>query len=90
LADVSGYHIPLVVDTPLARLDSMHRENLLAYWRSDPERQVILLSQDKEIDASLAGMLEGFLANTWLLESKPIGGGLYRTSAREGYFGGDQ
>jgi DNA sulfur modification protein DndD len=90
LADVSGYHIPLVVDTPLARLDSMHRENLLAYWRSDPERQVILLSQDKEIDASLAEMLEGFVANTWLLESQPIGSGLYRTGAREGYFGGDQ
>jgi len=90
LADVSGYHIPLVVDTPLARLDSMHRENLLAYWRSDPERQVILLSQDKEIDSSLAAVLEGFLANTWLLESKPIGGGLYRTTAREGYFGSDQ
>ena len=89
LADVSGYHVPLVVDTPLARLDSRHRENLLNYWRSDPERQVILLSQDEEIDASLAVMLEEFVSDTWLLESKPIGGGLYRTSAREGYFGGD-
>lgn len=90
LADVSGYHIPLVVDTPMARLDSRHRENLLNYWRSDPERQVILLSQDEEIDASLASMLDGFLANTWLLTSESIGGGLYRTTAREGYFGADR
>jgi len=54
LADVSGYHIPLVVDTPMARLDSTHRHNLLEYWHSDPQRQVILLSQDKEVDKALA------------------------------------
>lgn len=88
LADVSGFHIPLVVDTPMARLDSKHRENLLKYWHADPERQVILLSQDEEIDADLAGVLTPYLAKTYLLESHPIGDGAYRTLARENaYFG---
>ncbi len=89
LADVSGYHIPLVVDTPMARLDSAHRQNLLDYWHSDPDRQVILLSQDKEVDRDLAGTLSPYLAKTYLLESKPIGEGIYRTEALENaYFGG--
>ena len=89
LADVSGYHIPLVVDTPMARLDSTHRQNLLDYWHSDPERQVILLSQDKEVDRELAGTLSPYLAKTYLLESKPIGEGIYRTEAVENAYFGD-
>lgn len=89
LAQVSGYHIPLVVDTPLARLDSQHRENLLNYWVSDPDRQVILLSQDREVDEGLARLLEPHLAKTYLLETHPLGEGVYRTIAFENtYFGG--
>jgi DNA sulfur modification protein DndD len=90
LAQVSGYHIPLVVDTPLARLDSQHRENLLRYWYSDPDRQVILLSQDKEVDKALMQTISPYLGKTYLLESAPIGDGVYRTIARENaYFGGN-
>ena len=89
LADVSGYHIPLVVDTPMARLDSQHRENLLEYWHADPDRQVILLSQDKEVDNELARSLSPFLAKTYLLESVQIENNIYRTVAKENaYFGG--
>lgn len=89
LADVSGYHIPLVVDTPMARLDSRHRQNLLEYWHSDAERQVILLSQDEEVDKELADSLAPYLAKTYLLESVKIAEGAYRTIAKENaYFGG--
>lgn len=89
LAQVSGYHIPLVVDTPLARLDSKHRDNLLRYWYSDPDRQVILLSQDKEVDEALLQSVRPYLGKTYLLESTLIGDGVYRTIAKENaYFGG--
>lgn len=89
LADVSGYHIPLVVDTPMARLDSQHRNNLLEYWHSDPDRQVILLSQDKEVDREVVNTLVPYLAKTYLLESVPIDEGVYRTTAKEdAYFWG--
>ena len=89
LAQVSGYHIPLMVDTPLARLDSKHRDNLLRYWYSDPDRQVILLSQDKEVDETLLQSVRPYLGKTYLLESTLIGYGVYRTIAKENaYFGG--
>jgi DNA sulfur modification protein DndD len=89
LAKVSGYHIPLMVDTPLARLDSKHRDNLLRYWYSDPDRQVILLSQDKEVDDELLQSVRPYLGKTYLLESTLIGEGVYRTIAKENaYFGG--
>jgi len=89
LAQVSGYHIPLVVDTPLARLDSKHRNNLLRYWYSDPDRQVILLSQDNEVDEALLQSVRPYLGKTYLLESTLIGDGVYRTIAKENaYFGG--
>ncbi len=88
LAEVSGYHVPLVVDTPLARLDSQHRANLLRYWTSDPNRQVILLSQDREVDEHLVRSIESHLAKTYLLETYPLGQGVYRTVAYENqYFG---
>lgn len=89
LADVSGYHIPLVVDTPLARLDSQHRKNLLDYWCSDPDRQVILLSQDEEVDEELMQTVRPHLCKTYLLESTLVGEGVYKTIAKENaYFGG--
>ena len=89
LAEVSGYHIPLVVDTPMARLDSQHRKNLLDYWCSDSERQVILLSQDEEVDEELMKMISPNLCKTYLLESTLVEEGFYRTVAKENaYFGG--
>jgi DNA sulfur modification protein DndD len=88
LADVSGYHIPLVVDTPLARLDSQHRKNLLNYWCSDPDRQVILLSQDEEVDDELIQLVKPNICKTYLLESNMIEDGIYGTVAKENvYFG---
>ena len=90
LAEVSGYDIPLVVDTPLARLDSQHRKNLLAYWCSNPDRQVILLSQDEEVDQNLMQSVTPHLSTTYLLESTLIGDGVYKTIAKENSYFGDE
>jgi DNA sulfur modification protein DndD len=88
LAQVSEYHIPLVVDTPLARLDSVHRKNLLNYWCADSERQVILLSQNEEIDITLMNSIENHVSKVYLLESNLISEGVYKTTAIENvYFG---
>jgi DNA sulfur modification protein DndD len=89
LAEVSGIKAPLVVDTPLARLDSHHRKNILNYWISDKSRQVFLLSQDKEIDAQLFSELEDSIAQTYLLQNQQIGNGVGMTVAtKNAYFGG--
>jgi DNA sulfur modification protein DndD len=90
LAEISGYDIPLVVDTPLARLDSKHRKNLLNYWCSDPNRQVILLSQDEEVDKELMESVRPHLSKTYLLESSLISDGVYKTVAKENVYFGEQ
>jgi len=49
LARVSGRHLPVAIDTPLGRLDSSHRRNLVERYFPAASHQVILLSTDTEI-----------------------------------------
>lgn len=89
LAKVANVKAPLVVDTPLARLDGKHRANILNFWTSDKNRQVILLSQDKEIDAELLRGKAHNIAKAYLLEYDDVGDGIGRTTARpNAYFPG--
>lgn len=83
LAEVTGYRVPLIVDTPLARLSEVHCDRLLDYWMSDPERQVILLAQDKEIGADDLPPLQKSLGKTYLLEHQQIKQGVGETRAIE-------
>lgn len=89
LAEVSGVRAPMVVDTPLGRLDSRHRENIFKFWTSNLDRQVILLSQDEEIDESFYARIHDNVCATFLLEHEDVGDGIGRTTVTEGkYFGG--
>jgi len=83
LAKVSGVKAPMVVDTPLGRLDSQHRNNILKFWTSDANRQVILLSQDEEIDYHFFKQIEHNVAKTYLLKHEDVGQGIGRTTALE-------
>ncbi|MDY4673250.1 MAG: DNA sulfur modification protein DndD [Desulfovibrio sp.] len=89
LANISGADAPLVVDTPLGRLDSLHRENILRFWTRDSDRQVILLSQDEEIDATQYQRLKPSILKSYLLVHRDMGNGIGQTTAHEGYFGED-
>ena len=86
LAEISGLDAPLVVDTPLGRLDSTHRANILKYWISNKKRQVILLSQDKEIDQDTFASMEPSVAMTYLLQHTEVGSGVGRTTAIENQY----
>ncbi|TIM38449.1 DNA sulfur modification protein DndD [Mesorhizobium sp.] len=83
LAKVSGVKAPLVVDTPLGRLDSRHRHNILQFWTSEKTRQVILLSQDEEIDAEFKKRISLSISKTYLLDHLDVGDGIGRTTAHE-------
>lgn len=50
LARAAGQPLPVVIDTPLGRLDGSHREHLLDRYFPQASHQVVLLSTDTEID----------------------------------------
>jgi DNA sulfur modification protein DndD len=49
LARASGRPLPTIIDTPLGRLDSHHRANLVESYFPFASHQVIILSTDEEI-----------------------------------------
>lgn len=56
LARTSGRALPMIIDTPLARLDTEHRTAIVERYFPEASHQVIILSTDTEIDDRL---LEG-------------------------------
>ena len=50
LGRTSGRPLPVIIDTPLARLDSDHRRLLVENYFPQASHQVILLSTDTEVD----------------------------------------
>lgn len=50
LKDVSGRSVPVVIDTPLARIDREHQINLLTRYYPNAGDQVIILPTDSELD----------------------------------------
>ena len=86
LAKVSRVKAPMVVDTPLGRLDSAHRNNIVKFWISDSNRQVILLSQDEEIDFHFYKEISEHVSVTYLLENIDVGDGIGRTTAKQGKY----
>jgi DNA sulfur modification protein DndD len=85
LARVSGRRLPVAIDTPLGRLDSSHRINLLERYFPSASHQVILLSTDTEIGKQEVETLRNLdaIAREYLLK--------YDSSARQttiqsGYF----
>jgi DNA sulfur modification protein DndD len=62
LRQVSGRQLPLVIDTPLARLDDSHRTRLLHDFVPQISDQVVLLTTDAELDGR---------RKSFLLQSNP-------------------
>jgi DNA sulfur modification protein DndD len=50
LKEVSEKTVPVVIDTPLARIDREHQENLLSEYYPNAADQVIILPTDSELD----------------------------------------
>lgn len=65
LAKVSGRPMPTVIDTPLSRLDSVHRTHLVERYFPNASHQVILLSTDEEIDDRYYAQIEQYVSHSY-------------------------
>jgi DNA sulfur modification protein DndD len=85
LARVSGRQLPIAIDTPLGRLDSSHRSNLIERYFPAASEQVILLSTDTEIAETEVAKLraQGAITREYILDHNAS---LQRTEVRPGYF----
>jgi DNA sulfur modification protein DndD len=85
LARVSGRNLPVAIDTPLGRLDSSHRTNLVERYFPAASHQVILLSTDTEIGKVEVERLRELdaIAREYLLKYDST---QRQTITQEGYF----
>lgn len=85
LARASGQPLPVVIDTPLGRLDGAHRRHLLERYFPQASHQVILLSTDTEIDEAAYATVARYVGRAYRLEFDPKANA---TVVVEGYFWG--
>ncbi|MBD1859702.1 MULTISPECIES: DNA sulfur modification protein DndD [Leptolyngbya] len=85
LASISKRQLPIAIDTPLSRLDSSHRQNLLEEYFPNASHQMILLSTDTEIGKAEVNQLreKSAIAREYLLEFNST---TQQTQIKLGYF----
>ena len=83
LAKTSGKALPMILDTPLGRLDSSHRQLLVERYFPYASHQVVLLSTDTEITGHLLPLLEPNISHTLHLAYQHAEG---CTTIEDGYF----
>ena len=83
LAKASNSAAPTIIDTPLGRLDSEHRLNLVEQYFPTASKQVILLSTDEEINKKYHKYIKPYLTRSYKIEyDQSING----SKSQEGYF----
>ena len=83
LAQTSELKLPIIIDTPLSRLDSTHRDNIVNNYFPNAGEQVVILSTDTEIDTSYYRSLKPRLSGAAILEFDQR---QELTTFRQGYF----
>ncbi len=83
LAICSKKKLPVIIDTPLSRLDSAHRTALITTYFPNASNQVIILSTDSEIDKNYYDLMKDNVGDEFTLvyddQNK-------RTTITSGYF----
>jgi len=83
LARTSGRKLPIIIDTPLARLDSVHRSKLIKNYFPYASHQVIILSTDTEVDEEFYEELSSSISHAFKLDFDVQ---QKCSTAKEGYF----
>ena len=81
----SKKRLPVIIDTPLARLDSTHREMLITNYFPKASEQTILLSTDSEVHGKYYDMIQPYVDKEYTLVYNDQ---TKQTVVQKGYFGG--
>lgn len=83
LGRTSGRKLPIIIDTPLGRLDSHHRDKLVENYFPTASHQVVILSTDTEIDRNYTSLIQDDIARTYEI---CFDGTTKASTLKEGYF----
>lgn len=67
LIKMSGNNIPFVIDTPYARIDSIHRERITTRFFPSLSSQVLILSTDEEINNEYYKLIIPYVSKEFLI-----------------------
>lgn len=83
LTKTAGLSLPFVIDTPLGRLDSIHRNHIIRYYFNALSDQVIILSTDTEVNHDYIDFVSNYMVRGYELVYDQM---RKSTSIQEGYF----
>ena len=83
LGRTSGRNLPIIIDTPLGRLDSKHRTKLVKNYFPTASHQVLILSTDTEIDEDFYSELSPEISHAFSVDYDSSKG---CSEFNEGYF----
>nr|WP_298179560.1 AAA family ATPase [uncultured Ruminococcus sp.] len=69
LVSLCNNELPFVIDTPFARIDTEHRQNISKHFFCELKGQVFILSTNEEINSSHVQILKDKIAATYMLEN---------------------
>lgn len=76
IASAVKLKLPVIMDTPLARLDKEHRMNVLNYFTARAGEQVILLTQPNEVHGPYLETIRSRLCARFLIDHEELGDGV--------------
>lgn len=80
LSQLSKSHLPIVVDSLLARLDESHVGKVAEYFLPNAGEQVLILSHNREVNKEIYPLLKPRISNEYLLSYDQ------KTKISKGYF----
>ena len=86
LSRLNKVSVPYLIDTPFARIDTDHRQNILNNFFMKLKGQTIILSTDEEIVGTHRESIESAISNYYLLQHSENNGTVIISDT---YFGGE-
>ena len=83
IIQISGKQIPFIIDTPYARIDAAHREEISSKFFPNISSQVVILSTDEEITKDYYDIIKPFISREYLLRNEQSEN---KTTVTDGYF----